>query len=170
MAYMETDLNTNDKSSTARIYEIGFLFVPTIKEEALASDVSSMKDALSKQGAVFISEEFPRMIDLAYTMDRIVEHKRQKYDSAYFGWVKFEADPSVLDTIKKSLESNEKIIRFLIIKTVRENTIFRRQSQKHNTDSKSRVSVSNDEGNTEELDATASTAEVDKQIDALVIE
>ncbi len=175
MAYMEPVENTNEDAKTTRIYEVGFLFVPTITEEALATDVGALKDSIGKHGVAFISEEFPKAIELAYTMDRTIDHKRQKYDRAYFGWVKFEADPEMLESIKKTLEANDKIIRFLIVKTVRENTLSRHTFSRHNangnTDGKPKTVISNDEGNTPSAEAAPATeAEIDKQIEALVVE
>jgi len=105
------------------IYEIGYLLAPTLAEEALAEEVSTFRAVVEKNGGLFISEEFPKMRPLAYTMTVITDTKRTKFDHAYFGWIKFEIERGRLVDIKKDLEKNHKIIRFLLVRTVRESTL-----------------------------------------------
>ncbi len=47
-----------------------------------------------------------------------------EYDTAYFGWIKFEAAPEAALEIKKAMDANEKVLRYLLIKTARENTLY----------------------------------------------
>mgnify|MGYP006196396777 CR=1 FL=1 len=107
-----------------KIYELGYLLVPSIAEEAVEGEVSAIKDVLAKHGASFISEEAPTHIDLAYTIIKSVSNKNHRYDSAYFGWIKFETTPESMERIKKDIDANISIIRSLLIKTVRENTVL----------------------------------------------
>jgi len=106
-----------------KVYEVAFNIVPTLSDEALAAEFGNLKEALSKAGAPVISEQYPKTIPLAYTMNRVINNKNNKFNSAFFGWVKFEMDPGALDAFKKILDRNENIIRLMIISTVRESTL-----------------------------------------------
>lgn len=146
------------------VYEIGYLMVPTIAEENLAAEVTSFKDFLSSNGVSFISEEFPKMIELAYEMTRSVNNKKQKFSYGYFGWVKFECTTDQAKVIKEALDKNENIIRYLFIKTVRENTIspkrmYRGESKRRGTTKQSK-----------ETDLPIDEEVIDKEIEALVEE
>ena len=151
-----------EKDVKTSIYEVGYLMVPSIPEENLGGEVTSFKDFLSSHGAVFISDEYPKLIELAYEMTRSVNNKKQKFSYGYCGWVKFECSTSGAQEIKEALDKNEKIIRYLLVKTVRENTmsvkrVYNRQ------DSKRKVAPRAEE--TEKV----SEETIDKEIDALVV-
>jgi len=106
-----------------RVYELGYLLVPTISEENVPVNYSNLKDLIVSLGGDLISDEMPKMINLAYTMQKVIQNIHTKFDTAYFGWVKFEMDPSKVTELKKKLDLDVTFIRFLILKTVRENTI-----------------------------------------------
>jgi len=67
------------------------------------------------------------MTELAYEMSRSIHNKKQKFSYGYFGWVKFECTTSQAEVIKDMLDKNEKIIRYLLIKTIRESTLSPRR-------------------------------------------
>jgi ribosomal protein S6 len=106
------------------VYEVGYHIVPAVSPEKLPAEVDALKAVLGKSGATVISEEFPKLRNLAYQMVKAIGPARHRYDSAYFGWIKFEAQPEAALEIKKALDGNEKILRYLLIKTVRENTLY----------------------------------------------
>lgn len=107
----------------ARIYELGYLLVGSMPEENVAAKVGAIKDVLEGKGAMSISEEFPRLITLGYEMSRPIGNKKSWFGEGYFGWIKFEADPAMTEEMSTILKRDEDILRFLLIKTVRENTI-----------------------------------------------
>ena len=74
-------------------------------------------------GGIIISEEMPKMLTLAYPMVKVVANLRNKFKTAYFGWIKFTMDSGKILELKKRLQLDPNFIRFLILKTVRENTI-----------------------------------------------
>lgn len=117
---MSDDTQTESKN---QVYEIGFLIVPTVDAEHVPAEVTLIKDTLTAEKALVISEEFPKLRPLAYQMRKAVHGKYQKFDRAYFGWVKFESTPEGMLNIKSALEKQESILRFLLIKTVRESTL-----------------------------------------------
>lgn len=65
----------------------------------------------------------PHSERLAYTIrKKTVSGSYEKYDTAYFGWIKFEVTSSAVESIKKIVEIHPSVIRMLMISTVKENT------------------------------------------------
>lgn len=106
------------------VYEVGYHIVPAVSPEKLPAEVDAIKAVLSGNKAVTISEEAPKLRNLAYQMVKAIGPARHKYDTAYFGWIKFEAAPEAALEIKKAMDANEKVLRYLLIKTARENTLY----------------------------------------------
>ena len=71
-----------------------------------------------------IAEELPVFIDLAYTIVKTVDHKNKRFDEAYFGWIKFEGTPSGIAELEEGLKKDENVLRYLVVKTIRENTFI----------------------------------------------
>ena len=105
------------------VYELAFNFSPALGEEALATEFGNLKDALTKGAAVFIEEEYPKLIDLAYEMNKIIDHKRNRFNSAYFGWIKFEILATELLKFENEFKLNNNVIRYMILRTVKESTL-----------------------------------------------
>jgi ribosomal protein S6 len=154
-----------EKESRMGVYEVGYIMVPTIAEENLGAEVGDFKDSLTKMGAVFISDEHPKMFELAYEMSRSIENKRQKFSYGYFGWVKFECSTVEAKAIKDMLDKNEKLVRYLLIKTVRESTMSSKRSYGRPDGVRKKVTPKTEEV-VEQIDETV----IDKEIDALVLE
>lgn len=153
-------MSSNKEDVLVKVYELGYHLVPTLAEEEVPQYVNKIKDALDSYGAVVISEEAPKRMQLAYTMRPTVHNKKQKYDKAYFGWVKFETDPQSAEAFKKDVDVMDEIFRYLLITTVRENTMA---PKKLFTTSKKRSPRAASE---EKMDVV----QVDKEIDALIDE
>ncbi len=102
-----------------KLYELGYLLSPVITEEDLPKEAGAVKEALG--GGVFIvSEVDPKMKELAYPMEKVASGKKNIFETAYFGAVYFQAEPSSIDSIKVNLDKNENIIRYLVIKRSKE--------------------------------------------------
>ncbi len=152
----------DEKEAKLGVYEVGYLMVPSIAEEGLGAEVTVFKDSLTEHGVTFISDEYPKMIELAYEMARSIANKRQKFSYGYFGWVKFECKPESAKVIKEMLDKNEKLIRYIIVKTVRENTMSPKRPFKSDTMKKKFTpKVEESVPINEEV--------IDKEIDALVV-
>ncbi len=155
---------TKGMESENRVYELGFLFVPTIPEENIAGEFTALKDVIEASGAKVISEEMPRYMELAYTMERVIANKTSKFGYGYFGWIKFELDPASLVTLKEACAMNEKLIRFLLVKTVRESTLASKKSfTGAGAGSKKRAPAKAGEAPVE-----INKEEIDREIDAMV--
>lgn len=121
--------NSSDLSAEAlaeaetQVYELGFHIISSVEEGKLPAEVDSIKASIEKQGGAFIAEEFPKKTALAYTITKDIEGKKQKFDTAYFGWVKFEMKTENIMNVKDDMDKNKNILRFLIIKTVKESTL-----------------------------------------------
>lgn len=155
--------NKDDKALKQSVYEVGYLMVPSIAEENLGGEVTDFKESLSKEGAVFVSDEYPKMMELAYEMSRSIANKKQKFSYGYFGWVKFECTPAQAQAIKLGLDKNEKLIRYLMIKTVRESTMSSKRPYGKPEGAKRRTTA-----RTEKADPINEEV-IDKEIDALVV-
>ncbi|HEY4502731.1 MAG TPA: 30S ribosomal protein S6 [Candidatus Paceibacterota bacterium] len=119
---IERDNKESETAPDRVVYEIGYHILPTVGEEHLSDEVKKIKDVLEEHGGVSISEELPTLSHLAYTIIRGIGGKREKYDTSYFGWVKFDLPMGVIVKLKEEFERNESILRFLLIRTVREDT------------------------------------------------
>ena len=128
----ETDLSAEALAEAEerelQVYELGFHILSSIEEQKVVAEVDSIKASIEKHGGVFITEELPKKINLAYTMDKEIEGKRQKFDTAYFGWIKFEMQTENIMNAKEDMDSSKSILRFIIIRTVRESTLAPRSA------------------------------------------
>ena len=106
-----------------RVYELGYLLNSNIKEEDLSVHYGNIKDLIGGMGGEIIADEMPKMIPLAYTMENVVANVRHKHNSAYFGWTKFYMDSDKVLQVKQKLGLDPNFVRFLLVKTVKENTI-----------------------------------------------
>jgi ribosomal protein S6 len=153
-----------EKEVRLSVYEVGYLMLPTIAEENLGEEVTVFKDMFIEKGAVFISDEYPKLMELAYEMTRSINNKKQKFSYGYFGWVKFECTTEAAKIIKDILDKNEKLVRYLMIKTVRENTMsVKRAYGKQDGSNKRRSTPKSEES------APINEEVIDKEIEALVV-
>ncbi len=110
------------EASDLRVYEVGFHLLPKIAEAEMPAEVEKIKAILSTHGASVIAEETPRMTQLSYPMSRAEAGKRDRYNQAWFGWVKFELDPTQVKSVEEEISRMVTILRMIIISTVREST------------------------------------------------
>ena len=160
------------KENEARIYELSFIFSPLLSPEDMVHKFGDLKNLLTVSGAQFITEEIPRLIPLAYTMVATIGNKKYKFNNGYFGWVKFELNQEGVLNLKDSLKTNEDIVRHLLIKTVRENTLApRKPMNRERFSSKPRYSsaVKSHSDKPEDKEVTPMDKEaVDKKIEELI--
>ena len=152
------------EDTNSRVYEVGYLLVPTISEENLPAVYGNLKELVSSFGGVAISDDMPKMINLAYSMTKVVSNVRNKFNTAYFGWVKFMMDGDKVLELKKKLDLDPNFIRFLILKTVKENTIATKRYVRRETHMRPMIKKNENNETTVPIDKE----EIDKEIDALV--
>lgn len=148
----------------SKVYELGYLLVSSIKEEELPVTYGNLKELVSSFSGEIIADEMPKMTNLAYTMQKVTSNVRSKWNTAYFGWIKFVMDSQKVLELKKTLDLDPNIIRFLILKTVKENTIAAKRYV--GRDSYKKPPVKKTDG----VPALPiNEAQIDKEIDALVV-
>jgi ribosomal protein S6 len=118
----------NETTVDSRVYEISFIFDNKLDESAALEKSNALKQSIATLGGSFISEETPYMRELAYEMIRVVNNVNVRFNEGYFGWIKFELDGAKLPDFEKSIKLDEEVIRYLIVKTVRDNTVYTKRA------------------------------------------
>ncbi|MEK7185254.1 MAG: 30S ribosomal protein S6 [Patescibacteria group bacterium] len=136
------------------VYEVGFVLMPSMSEEKVAEKASFIRGIIEKAGGEVITEDFPKLMPLAYPMDKMIDSAKQVFKEAYFGWVKFEMPAVAIAGVEKEVSVIQEVLRFLIVKTLRENILF-----------PDKVGKTGEKAQGEESSAES----IDKSIDALVI-
>jgi ribosomal protein S6 len=152
------------EDSESRVYEVGFLFLPTLSEEEVGREHVALRELISGLGGEVISDEAPKLIQLAYTMEKTISNVRSKYKSAYFGWIKFVAVPGKAPELKKQLDLHSQVLRFITIKTVRENTVVGRRFVRDSSYRRPPVQRRKEEVGAVPINKEA----IDKEIEAMV--
>lgn len=165
--YSHTRMNNDTEvleASDMEVYEVGFHIIPKVAEGDVPAEVAKIKEILSQNGASVIAEEAPRMIQLSYEMARKASGRREAFSKAYFGWVKFEANPDASEAIGLAVAKNANVLRSILISTVRESTlskkIFVSEHLAHETIKKPEMA--------KEGAVKMSDAEIDSAVDELV--
>ena len=165
---MEKVEKQEKKEDGVQVYELGYHIVSTVAEENLPREVETLKAIVLKDGGSLISEGEPKLITLAYSMAKSVADVKKKFTTAYFGWLKFETKSELMTSIKKAVDANPNVLRYILIKTVRENTLFTpklnvRAPAKEEAP-KAKKSIKTDEKKATSLE------DIDKSIEELVAE
>ena len=155
-----------EKVDDVMVYEVSYLLLPSLAEEQVPAKAEALNSALTSVGGAVISFEEPILIDLAYPMVKVTHTSRQKVNSGYFGWIKFELPKDGMEKVKKILDENAEMVRYLIVKTVRENTLLNGKMIIQKEERAKRDEEMPEAG--EETKET-SPEEMDKSIDDLVI-
>ena len=161
----EEEIDVISEEQEPRIYELGFLLVPTLDGAGVSEETAFLRDLIIEKQGIIIAEGEAKERPLAYRMVKMIDNKKEKFDRAHFGWIKFEIIPAMTIDMKNAIDLQKNILRFLIVKTVREE-IFpeRRASPKKRLSLKTKV-----KSKKEEISKPISEAELDKTIDELVI-
>lgn len=152
-----------------RLYEISYLVSPALSEDKAGAALLPLKDLLASKNVVVSAEESPKFRRLAYPIRApSVGGKKQVFDSASFGWIRFEAEAETIGEAKKLLASSSDIIRFLIVKAdAPEPRAFAGRSLRHEPNT-APVFEKREEGSTAEPKVAVSEEELDRKIDELV--
>jgi len=97
-------------------YEFAFHILPTVAEGEVPAVFQALKDSISKEGGTIVAEEAPARFDLAYDIIKYLEGRNRKFTSAYFGWIRFTADPKAIEEIVEVAEGTKELLRHLLIK------------------------------------------------------
>jgi ribosomal protein S6 len=154
-----------NKEGSQRVYEVGYLLLPSIPEERLSENSDAIKKMISDVSGTIISQGDPQFRNLSYEMVKTIGTRNEKFRTAYFGWIKFETDAENIAPLQEKLKMTDAILRFLLIKTVREDTLssFARAEEMAVESDGEDVSAPESEA-----DTVAPDEEIDKSIDELV--
>ena len=152
------------EEGNSQVYELGYLLVPTIKEEDMPISYGNLKELVSSFRGAVIADEMPKMINRSYTMSKVISNVRNKFSTAYFGWVKFTMDSQKVLELKKNLDLDPNFIRFLILKTVKENTIAAKRFIRGDIYKKPKTKKTAEN----ETALPINKEEIDKEIEALI--
>ena len=120
--------NENETTVDNRIYEISFIFDNKLDEQTALEKSNALKGSIATLGGSFISEEAPYMRELAYEMIRVVNNVNVRFNEGYFGWIKFSMEPAKVKDFEKALKLDEQLVRYLVVSTVSENTVFTKRA------------------------------------------
>lgn len=158
------------ENTEPRVYELGYHLVSTLPEEKIPEASGAVRGMIEQISKEVISEELPVFIDLAYPIVKTVEHKNEFFSEAYFGWVKFTAVPSGIAKLEEELKKDTNVLRYLIIKTLRENTLIAKKFPSSKTKRRDEEPVARAESPVVPEVAPAASADevLDKVIEELV--
>jgi ribosomal protein S6 len=97
-------------------YELAFHVLPTVAEGEVAAVFQRLKDMIVAEGGELGDEEAPARFDLAYEIIKYLEGRNRKFTSAYFGWVRFFAEPAKVAEIMEHVEGTKELLRHLLVK------------------------------------------------------
>lgn len=134
----ESALDQSTNVGVQRVYEVSALFVPELEGSELSQTIEALKNKLIGLEAEIISEGKPVYLKLAYTVEKHINNKIRRADNAFFYWVKFAVDAAKIKDIETyfKLDLNEKSLRHLLVKTVRENTVLTELTEAKISDAK----------------------------------
>jgi ribosomal protein S6 len=154
-----------------QVYEVGYHLIASASTPEGSKSVHALQKLIADAGGSIISEEAPKPMRLAYTFVKHVAGKNYKYDTSEFGWIKFEAAVTTAEKVKDLLSGDGNVLRHLIVKTVRENTLYGHHIAAQKAAATARAAdVERREAAKKETAGPVSEAEVDKAIEDLVAE
>ena len=160
-----------ENKEETRFYEVGYHLVPTIAAEMVAEAAGKIKDRVAAHGGALMGEEMPKKVELAYPLPRLIGNTRAFFDSAYFGWVRFEMPQENIAVFDREMKENESVIRFLIIHVKPEKVVQSVRKMPFFAGVKAApVKGSAGEAKGEERHPMLSEAEMDKTIEELIAE
>jgi len=117
------NLSNDMNMSEPRVYELGYILVPTVDEGDLEAKRDALVALITKAAGIVISEGQPELIDLEYSMTKMINNKKHIFDQGYFGWIKFDVSPESTRVLSDEAEAHPDMLRALMIKTQRENIV-----------------------------------------------
>lgn len=116
-----------------RLYELGFLLLPLVEEEKVQEELDGIKKIIQEVGGVFSSEKLPRKIELAYEIAKKIDGTKKKFKNAYFGWVRFEMNPSLMEKIKEEMDKHINTLRYILILVDKESLAIQKRGKNEKT-------------------------------------
>lgn len=144
-------------------YELAFHILPTVAEGEVPGVFDSIKALITKDKGEIFDEEAPERFELAYEIVKHMEGKNRKFTSAYFAWIRFNAESDAIARILEEVSSRPDVLRHLMIKLtkVEEENPFRFHAALVST--KKMVTTINEDELTEASEVKAKDAEAEEE-------
>ncbi len=111
----EIENNNEELECEPKVYELGYLLSPVVESSEVKRVVDEqIGKVITEAGGKILDQTTPELRSLAYAVGITREHKRQDFNQAYFGSVRFEADPGLIADIETKLKNNQTILRYLL--------------------------------------------------------
>lgn len=114
---MEKDENAEIEVKRA-LYEVAYLFLPILGEDDVSNESLKLKKLITDAGGEIVTEGSAKKIDLAYSISKMAVNKKTTFHDAYFGWIKIKISKTDIETLKKSMDSFDNILRYMIVSTI----------------------------------------------------
>lgn len=141
-----------------RVYELGFHLDPELPQEEAKKAYQGMRDLIAKVGTI-VAEGEPTKIPLAYTISRQETTGRRDFDSAFFCWIAYETDGAGHEQIASAARTESRIIRFLDIRTTKEEAKHSAEMQAVYADAAAAAAAAEEEETVSETELDAALKE-----------
>ncbi|MBU2104055.1 30S ribosomal protein S6 [Patescibacteria group bacterium] len=99
-----------------RVYELAFHIDPELPQEEAKKTYQALREGIAGTGSVVAEGEIQK-VPLAYTISRKEHAGRRDFDSAFFGWVAYEADGAGHQKVLEMIQAESRVFRFLDLRT-----------------------------------------------------
>lgn len=110
---------THEEGETAS-YECAFHILPTGTDEEVSAVFAKLKELVEQAGGTVVHEETPRLLDLAYEIEKSIDGSKRSFNAAYFGWVRFVALPEAAVAADEAVRTAPEVLRHLLVKLTRQ--------------------------------------------------
>lgn len=97
-------------------YEFAYHVLPTVADGEVADVRDRIAAHITERGGTIFAEEAAERFDLAYDISKYIEGRYRNFSSAYFGWIRFEADRAVIEEITAAIDEEKSLLRYLVIR------------------------------------------------------
>ncbi|MBI3634524.1 MAG: 30S ribosomal protein S6 [Candidatus Yonathbacteria bacterium] len=169
----------HNEHTEPRVYELGYHLVPSLSAKQIPVTAKAVRAKIEQVSGKIIAEGLPVFIDLAYQIVKTIDHKNKRFDNAYFGFIKFEGTPSEIAKLEAELKGDENILRYILVKTLREDTFISKKISSSKTKEpltfneenlvKETETIDGKKGRIEERREEVEGGDLDKVIEDLVV-
>lgn len=102
-------------SKDTKLYEIGYLVMPLLAAEAVTAEAEELKAGLVSLGATITEEGAPKVAPLGFKMSRRIGEKKYDFQDGFFGYFRFELEPTKALAAKEWWDKRTNLLRYLLI-------------------------------------------------------
>jgi ribosomal protein S6 len=114
MPAIEAEVPTDEQEIAS--YELAYHILPTVAEGEVMTVESELKYLITKAGGEIFDTEEAERFELAYEIDKYLEGRYRKFNSAYFGWTRFKLAPNALAALTEHVDEHKQLLRFLLVR------------------------------------------------------